>query len=341
MGTQPTSAVDALFDFNTNRLKGFSMSKVGGGRNYGYGKALAWAGKNALKDRYGSGHYGTVAAHMERWHRFVKFLKTNCDTKDARDITKEHIECYGDNLKQQVNASAMKVAYAQNLLSSVNVVLSVLRGDNQLTVSPSRLVGERAVVREYSPRTVDQTQLLKALQVLERKNERHVLLLASLCREFGLRFKEASLLTVPRALKQSRTEGRINITTGTKGGRGKHADRWVPVTQQGLKLIKQIHRELGNQKNLIPKPLNYVQWRNLAYSQWRTATIETDIRGFHDLRAAYACERYQQITGSPAPVVNGSRVATKALDHKARSIIALELGHNRINVLVAYIGSSK
>ena len=31
------------------------MDKVGGNRNYGYGKQLAWAGKNALADYYGEG----------------------------------------------------------------------------------------------------------------------------------------------------------------------------------------------------------------------------------------------------------------------------------------------
>ena len=35
------------------------MSKVGGGRNFGYGKRLDWAAKNALHDRYGSGHFST------------------------------------------------------------------------------------------------------------------------------------------------------------------------------------------------------------------------------------------------------------------------------------------
>ena len=166
-------------------------------------------------------------------------------------------------------------------------------------------------------------------------------MLTSLCRTFGLRFREASLLNVPRALKQSRTEGQINISAGTKGGRGKHADRWLPVTQQGQELLRQIHKALGNQKNLIPEHQNYIQWRNHAYSQWRLATRETEIRGFHDLRAAYACERYHEITKYPAPVITGKRTASKTLDHKARTIISREIGHNRINVLVAYIGSAK
>ena len=91
------------------------MSKVGGGRNYGYGKSLQWAGKNALKDRYGAGHYGTRASHESRWIPFVRFLKSECGIKDARDIKKEAITTYANHLDQQVQSQTMKVAYAQNL----------------------------------------------------------------------------------------------------------------------------------------------------------------------------------------------------------------------------------
>jgi len=62
------------------------MGKVGGNRNYGYGKQLAWAGKNALADRYGQGHFSTRATHEERWHQFVQFLARQ-GIIDARDIT--------------------------------------------------------------------------------------------------------------------------------------------------------------------------------------------------------------------------------------------------------------
>ena len=62
------------------------------------------------------------------------------------------------------------------------------------------------------------------------------------------------------------------------------------------------------------------------------------LKGFHDLRAAYACERYQQLTGQPAPV-NGGRCADRTLDRKRAQQISHELGHNRIDVVAAYIGS--
>ena len=45
--------------------------------------------------------------------------------------------------------------------------------------------------------------------------------------------------------------------------------------------------------------------------------------------------------GSPAPVISGSRTVARELDHKARVVIALELGHSRTDVLVAYLGSAK
>lgn len=42
------------------------------GRNFGYGRQLSYAGPQALKDMFGSGHYGTVKAHCDRWQAFVK-----------------------------------------------------------------------------------------------------------------------------------------------------------------------------------------------------------------------------------------------------------------------------
>jgi len=35
------------------------MRKVGGGRNFGWGKQMEWAGKQALRAAFGGGHYGT------------------------------------------------------------------------------------------------------------------------------------------------------------------------------------------------------------------------------------------------------------------------------------------
>ena len=154
--TQSSSAVDALIDLILNTFRVFLMGKVGGGRNYGYGKQLRWAAKNALSDRYGAGHYSTRASHEARWMPFVHFLKSEFGIKDARDIDKTPIAAYAKHLAQQVQSQTMKVAYAQNLLSTVNVLLSTMRKDTILSVSPASAVGERTHVRSQVPKTLTQ-----------------------------------------------------------------------------------------------------------------------------------------------------------------------------------------
>jgi len=37
------------------------------GCNFDYGRQLSYAGPQALKDMFGSGHYGTVKAHCDQW----------------------------------------------------------------------------------------------------------------------------------------------------------------------------------------------------------------------------------------------------------------------------------
>jgi hypothetical protein len=69
---------------------------------------------------------------------------------------------------------------------------------------------------------------------------------------------------------------------------------------------------------------------------------EHGLKGFHELRAAYACERYEQLTGFPAPVNGaGGHQKDRELDQRARQQISRELEHNRIDVVSAYIGGRR
>ena len=96
----------------------------------------------------------------------------------------------------------------------------------------------------------------------------------------------------------------------------------------------------GEGRNLIPDGSSYAQWRDHAYHAWSGVSHESGLKGFHDLRASYACERYQQLTEYPAPVVAGERLASKEADMLAREIISAELGHGRVDVVSAYVGSA-
>lgn len=316
------------------------MGNVGGKKNFGFGRQLAWAGKRVLLDRYGSGHFATRTAHAERWNRFAEFAKQH-GINDARKIDKHFIKTYALYLKNEVDNHQMKVTYAQNLLSTVNIILETLRKDRVMHISPSYYVGKRSHVRTTPPE-MNRNVLTNITDSLRNQQHHRVAIIAELARNFGLRFREASLFNANEAIKQARQFNSINITEGTKGGRGREVDRWLPVNANNIKILMQATEIQQSQHNLVPADLNYKQWRDLAYNAWRKAAKSTGIKGFHELRAAYACERYRELTHYRAPVMTGNqREASKTADQQARVILAQELGHGRTDVIADYIGGAK
>ena len=59
------------------------MGKVGGNCNFGFGKKMAWASKQALRESYGDGHHRSVAAHAERRAHFVGWARDCCAIRDG------------------------------------------------------------------------------------------------------------------------------------------------------------------------------------------------------------------------------------------------------------------
>jgi hypothetical protein len=193
--------------------------KVGGRRNFGYGKRLWWAGKNALRDRYGDGCYGTRAAHEARWRQFAEHAKAQ-GVKDAREVTRELIMEYGETLRAKVGLGELAVRYAQNLLSTVNVVMETMRGDRCVRVTPAALVGNRRNVRSEVPTGLDRAVVDRAILTLSEQGENRAALVAALARDLGLRFREACMLDSRQALRDAKERSAVNVTAGTKGGRG-------------------------------------------------------------------------------------------------------------------------
>ena len=314
--------------------------KVGGQRNYGFGKSLAWAGKNALHDRYGDGHFATQASHAARWTKFAAFAKRE-GVRDARAVTRDLVSEYTASLAEAVEARTLSVRYAQNLLSSVNVVLETMRGDRALHLSPARLLGQRIHVRETVPLGLDRTGLIERLTRLETRGHARVVVIAALARELGLRFREASLLNARTAEREADRSGVIAVQHGTKGGRGRTLARQVPVTPLARAVLARAANLQGTAANLVPRDMTYRAWRDHVYGVWGHTNDGAALKGFHDLRAAYACDRYEALTGAAAPVVAGCRSADRSADRAARGVLASELGHGRHDVVAAYVGSAR
>ena len=316
------------------------MKKAGGYRNFGYGKQMAWAGKQALRDRYGNGHYGTVTGHAERWRQFVVWCRDERQIHDARDIDSGVVQDYGTSLRDKVDAG-MSPAYAQNLLSSVNVVMQAMRDDRQIRVAPAELVGPRSRVRTEPPTGINQRIVRQCADQLRQNGHERVAAMAEVARALGLRFKEASMLNARVALGQVKKHGAVNITAGTKGGRGHRVDRWVPVSGRVMGCLVRAAKAQGQARNLIPPHLTWKQWDSRAHRLWASVRGNYGLKKIHDLRAAYACERYKQLTGSAAPVIAGRQLVDRETDRAARQTLAQELGHARAEVTNSYIGGTR
>ena len=165
---------------------------------------MQFAVKNALKTSY-RGHFATVASHLERFGEFEKYIK-NQNIRDTRYITQEHLINYGEYLKNIVDQGKMSVSYAQNLLSSVNVTLRIMREDRTIQVSPASSIGHRNNIKFEAPMSLNRDKILNFNPDTRSKA------VFNACRELGMRKKEAVLMDYRLALKQAKETGKINIS---------------------------------------------------------------------------------------------------------------------------------
>jgi len=315
------------------------------GRNFGYGRQLSYAGSQALKDLFAGGHFATVKAHSDRWQAFVRWCRSEDGPgyNDARQIDRQTLQDYAAYLRQQIQQGELCIATAQNRLSSVNRTLAALRGDHHVRIaSPSQAVGQqRSSVRTRAPDGQDLQQVRRVLEALGEQQHARVAAIVLLARATGMRLREAILADLSRLRREAEHLGRINIQDGTKGGRsGASAPRWV-VANEAVKAALQFARHASpiGSRNLLARDESYAAFLRQTVLPAREMLHEQGLKGFHELRAAYACERYEQLTGHVAPVNGGHCYRIdRDLDQKARQQISLELGHNRIDVVSAYIG---
>ncbi|MBC3257369.1 integrase domain-containing protein [Pseudomonas paralactis] len=315
------------------------------GRNFGYGRQLSYAGPQALKDIFGGGHYGTVKAHSDRWQAFVRWCRSQDGPgiNDARQIDRQTLLEYAGYLRQQVDQGAIGIATAQNRLSSVNRTMVALRGDQYVKVpSPSKALGmQRTSVRRSVPQGQDREHVKRIVNALCDHQMPRLAAIVQLARATGMRLRETILADLPRLKREAEQFGKINIQDGTKGGRsGASAPRWITVDdliRDALRFAEQV--SLDGSCNLIAPDESYLDFLQGIVRSARDILHQHNLKGFHELRAAYACERYEQITHHPAPINGGNCYQLdRHLDQEARVQISYELGHGRIDVVSAYIG---
>ena len=159
---------------------------------------------------------------------------------------------------------------------------------------------------------------------------------------FGLRREESMKFNLSEAWQDANT---IKILPSwTKGGVG----RVLRITNpQQRKWLEKIQKTVKPGESLIPKHRSYK--KNLTRYQAQCAQMR--LNKLHGLRHAYAQKRYYELTKSSdkhkngwhCPIAGGPptkllNTYQKAIDHRARQIISLELGHARSSIVKIYCG---
>jgi hypothetical protein len=156
-----------------------------------------------------------------------------------------------------------------------------------------------------------------------------------------MRLREAILADLPQLNREANKLGRINNQEGTKGGRaGASAPRWIVVNDHVREALGFAHQvSSAGRRNMIAPHESYLSLLQQIIRPARDTLHALNLKGFHELRAAYACERYEQITQHRGPINGGQCCQVdRNLDREARTQISYELGHGRIDVVGAYIG---
>ena len=307
-------------------------------RNFGLGQRdMGKAGEVALQNsaKAGDVSFSTAATNSERWQSFTAWAKEE-GIKKMENVSQENVIKYGQELAEKVSNREMSAATAQNYISAINSVMSIATKGDWKSVSPTKDcdIAQRSAVRQDAPGALDRSAYGRAIEAVRDQVGERAGAVVELARELGLRSKEASLLDARAALAQAKARGAVTITDGTKGGR----EREVPITSEAqVQALERAAQAQGDARAVMPADQNWQSWREGGLRDARELVQEHTSGGLHDLRAAYACERYEALTGHAAPCAGGE-ITDRDKDAAARLAVAEELGHGRAEVTAEYVG---
>ncbi|MBK6552960.1 MAG: hypothetical protein IPG13_03365 [Rhodocyclaceae bacterium] len=236
----------------------------------------------------------------------------------------------------------LDVAYAQNLISSINVVLEAMRGPLPIRIaSPSDWVGRRVTYRsEPQPAKIEPSRCCWRTACYQQGMPR-----AGCCIALPLlrRAPEGTVLAnISDWIKQAlgRGDGRRE---GTKGGRGNEIERWVPCDKGRQYLLAEANaspeRGVRRKAMLLPDETRVRSFvNNGEINRARLPLHKLGIKGVHGLRAAYACQRYEDLMAIWRPCFCRTIARDIASTGKLIDTITMELGLERRDVIEEYIG---
>lgn len=306
-------------------------------RNFGFGKQPSFAAALVLRAAFGNGNYQTRHTHQQRFKNFIAFCHDTHSVTDMREVTASVISHYVNTLSIGVEHGQYKISYAQNLLSTVNVVMECFRGDKKLFLSPSKTLGRRSYIRTRDPRCTF-LQLKAVIAEAKPLGLERVAAVAALAFAFAMRYREAVLADLER-LKLEALTGKVTILEGCKGGR-RSEDRQIDIDEeQRFALTYALSVKPFHSKNLLAPDERYIDFRQRDARKLRPILKRHGIRHFHELRAARLVLIYEQESGSLPPFLGGA--PSKKADKLGRQKTSIAAGHGSQRPGVSYVGGKR
>lgn len=230
-------------------------------------------------------------------------------------------------LLQRWQAEGLSAATIKNRMAHVRWLSEKIGKAGMLASSNTTLGIER---RTYVTNTNRARELAPAK--LADVRDPHVAMSLRLQAAFGLRREEAMKLKPQQADNGDRL-----CLQGSWCKNGK--PREVPIRTPEQRALLDEAKQLAGSGSLIPSGLKYVQ----QMKRYEHECIRIGLDKAHGLRHAYAQQRYQELTGWPAPTAGGPAraeltPAQRDSDRMARLQVSHELGHERESITAVYLG---
>ena len=279
------------------------------------------------------GSYSTQANRKAILNQFADDIKKsgfNVQKMKAEDLKGRHVNALLQHWRNEGIA-----------VSTIKNRMAVLRWWAEKIGNPGAVKSNDELGIEKREYTTNENKSASIQTVDLSKMDERIAASLVLQSEFGLRREEAMKFQPEYALsgrspldaetKEIRLKG-----SWTKGGR----DRVIPIRTPAQREALAKAAYLARSGSMIPPDRSYRQHLII----WEKETAAQGIGRTHGLRHAYAQRRYLELTGWAAPAVAGIRKLTpdeRTKDQEARKIISEELGHGRIAITNAYLGSWK
>ena len=241
----------------------------------------------------------------------------------ARSLKPKHIEA----LVKQWQGGNLSIGTIKNRMAALRWWAMKINKQNVMAKSNEHygIPDRRFVTNESKAKDITQTQL-------DKVKDEHVRMSLELQRAFGLRREEAMKFQPSYADQKDHIQLKASWTKGGK-------PRDIPVRTQAQREVLDRARKLAGFGSLIPSHRSYVQQLRI----YEGHTTRAGLSSMHGLRHDYAQKRYEELTGWKCPATGGPDRTVlspeqKVLDQEARLTVSQELGHERTQIVTAYLG---